>query len=214
MDCLRSCHIEEPTREIIFTHAKVEHALSDSVHAPLEFDGTRRSDPDDFPTCKDCHDMPLFRPLSLFKSVRAGVSDRALSRCVLCHDDERFTRYYYSHITTRLHKARDPREVVAMCSTCHADPALARRHGLPDVVSSYLESYHGKAMFLGSSLAPDCLDCHAQQGSVHEMHGKTDRRSMLHMNNRPQTCATTDCHENAGPALASFDVHATRGRIR
>src|SRR4030042_569980 len=33
VDCLRSCHIEEPTREIIFTHATVQSVLEDSVHA-------------------------------------------------------------------------------------------------------------------------------------------------------------------------------------
>jgi len=210
VDCLRSCHIEEPTREIIFTHAKVHETLKDSVHALTAEDGTPRSFPDDFPNCKDCHDIPLFRPVSLFKTVRAGVSERAISRCVVCHSDEHFARYYYSHVTTRMHKARDPREVVAMCSTCHADPAFARRHNLPDVVSSYLETYHGKAMLFGSSLAPDCLDCHAGKNSVHEMRAKTDPNSSVHPDNRASTCSTQDCHSTAAPALASFDVHATR----
>jgi cytochrome b subunit of formate dehydrogenase len=210
VDCLRSCHIEEPTREIIFTHSKVHENLEDSVHALTAADGTRRSFQKDFPRCKDCHDIPLFRPVSLFKTVRAGVSDRAISRCIVCHSDEHFTRYYYSHVTTRMHKARDPREVVAMCSTCHADAALARRHELPDVVSSYLETYHGKAVLFCSSLAPDCLDCHASKGSVHEMHAGTDPRSSVHPDNRPATCSAKDCHSAAAPALASFDVHATR----
>jgi len=210
VDCLRSCHIEEPTREIIFTHAKVSETLEDSVHAPIEKDGTSRSFPEDFPGCKNCHDIPLFRPISLFKTVRPGVSEHAINRCLVCHSDEHFTRYYYSHVTTRLHKARDPREVIDMCSTCHADTALARRHKLPDVVSSYFETYHGKAVLLGSSLAPDCLDCHARQGSVHEMRSATDPRSSVHPDNRPATCSTADCHHSATPALASFDVHASR----
>ncbi len=210
VDCLRSCHIEEPTREIIFTHAKVQDALQDSVHAPMSQDGTPRNSPEDFPQCKDCHDIPLFRPVSIFKQTRAGVSERAISRCILCHSDENFVRYFYSHVTTRLHKARDPREVVNMCASCHGDPAFARRHGLSDVVSSYLETYHGKAVLLGSSLSPDCLDCHARQDSVHEMHAQADPRSSVHPVNRPSTCSTEDCHSSATPALASFDVHANR----
>jgi cytochrome b subunit of formate dehydrogenase len=210
VDCLRSCHIEEPTREIIFTHSKVREHLEGSVHALTADDGTPRSHADDFPGCKDCHDIPLFRPVSLFKTVRAGVSDRAISRCVVCHSDEHFTRYFYSHVTTRMHKARDSREVVAMCSSCHADAALAKRHGLPDVVSSYLETYHGKAVLLGSTLSPDCLDCHSSKGNVHEMRAATDPRSAVHPDNRPATCSAQDCHSSAGPALASFDVHATR----
>jgi cytochrome b subunit of formate dehydrogenase len=210
VDCLRSCHIEEPTREIIFTHATVQSVLEDSVHASKDPNGALRSCPDDFPRCKDCHDMPLFRPVSIFKKMSAGVSDRAISRCTLCHTDENFVRYFYSHVTTRLHKARDPREVVSMCATCHADKEFARRHGLPDVVSSYLETYHGKAVLLGSSLAPDCLDCHAQKGSVHQMHARTDARSSVHPDNVAATCRTKDCHDSAGLALASFDVHSNR----
>jgi cytochrome b subunit of formate dehydrogenase len=210
VDCLRSCHIEEPTREIIFTHAKVNDALHDSVHAPISKDGTSRDFPEDFPQCKDCHDIPLFRPVSIFKKTRAGVSERAIGRCTLCHADESFVRYFYSHVTTRLHKARDPREVVNMCADCHGDPAFAKRHNLSDVVSSYLETYHGKAVLLGSSLSPDCLDCHASQNSVHEMLAATDPRSNIHADNRFATCSTQDCHRSAGPALASFDVHANR----
>ena len=210
VDCLRSCHIEEPTREIIFTHENVQTVIKDSVHAPVDANSVAKEHAEDFPRCKDCHDIPLFRPVSIFKSVRAGVSERAIDRCMLCHRDENFVRYFYSHVTTRLHKARDPREVVTMCATCHADPAFARRHGLPDVVSSYLETYHGKAVLLGSAQAPDCLDCHSHAGTVHEMHAKTDSRSSVHAANRATTCTTQDCHDSASPALASFDVHATR----
>lgn len=210
VDCLRECHIQEPTREILFTHTKVEAALGDSVHASTDANGVPRANSEDFPQCKDCHDIPLFRPISIFKKMRAGVSERAIDRCTLCHSDENFVRYFYSHVTTRLHKARDPREVVSMCATCHADAAFAKRHGLPDVVSSYLETYHGKAVLLGSSMAPDCLDCHARQGSVHEMHSMKDSRSSVNAANRPATCTGQDCHDTATPALASFDVHATR----
>jgi len=210
VNCLRDCHIEEPTREILFTHTKVETALKASVHAPMDANGVPHADLEDFPECKDCHDIPLFRPISIFKKMRAGVSERAVNRCTLCHTDENFVRYFYSHVTTRLHKARDPREVVSMCASCHADAAFARRHGLSDVVSSYLETYHGKAVLLGSAMAPDCLDCHAREDSVHAMHSKTDLRSSIHSANRSATCSAQDCHDSAAPALASFDVHATR----
>jgi cytochrome b subunit of formate dehydrogenase len=210
VDCLRNCHIQEPTREIIFTHTAVESGLKSSVHSPTDANNVSREHPEDFPQCKDCHDSPLFRPVSIFKRMRAGVSERAIDRCTQCHTDEKFVRYFYSHVTTRLHKARDSREVVAMCGTCHADPAFARRHGLPDVVASYLETYHGKAVLFGSALAPDCLDCHSREGNVHEMHAMTDPRSSVHAANRAATCTTQDCHVSATPALASFDVHATR----
>lgn len=210
VDCLRSCHIQEPTREIVFTHANVHTVLQDSVHALTDPNGAPRSHLEDFPACKDCHDIPLFRPVSIGKEVRAGVSEKAITRCTMCHEDESFARYFYSHVTTRLHKARDPREVVRMCAECHADKAFAERHGLPDVVSSYFETYHGKAVLLGSSQAPDCLDCHAGEKSVHAMQAHTDPRSSVAVANRSATCNTEDCHATATPALASFDVHANR----
>ncbi|MHC4742167.1 MAG: formate dehydrogenase subunit gamma [Planctomycetota bacterium] len=210
VDCIRSCHIEEPTREIIFTHEAVMETLEGSVHSPIEENGTSIEHPEDLPVCKDCHDMPLFRPVAMFKSVRSGVSESAVSRCMVCHKDERFIRYFYSHVTTRLHKARDPREVVDMCGKCHGDAAMARRHGLSDAVSSYLETFHGKAVLLGSSLAPDCLDCHSLEGKVHEMLASADPCSVVHAANRAGTCNSHDCHSTATANLASFDVHATR----
>ena len=212
VDCLRECHIEEPTREIIFTHSKVNDALNNSVHSPIASDGTVKNYPEDYPQCKDCHDSPLFRPISIFKQTRAGVSEQAIGRCTLCHTDENFVRYFYSHVTTRLHKARDPREVINICANCHGDPEFNKRHGLSDVVSSYLETYHGKAVLFGSTLVPDCLDCHASHDSVHEMHATTDPNSSTYSANRFITCNSPDCHSFANPTLASFDVHSNRDR--
>lgn len=211
VDCLRECHVEEPNREILFSHSLVQDILDDSVHGLTESGGSPKDFPDDLPRCKGCHDEPLFRPVAIFKQTHAGVSERALSRCELCHEDKAFVRYFYLHVTTRLHKARDPREVVAMCGSCHANPALARRHGLPDVVSSYLETYHGKAVLFGSRRAPDCMDCHIREGeSVHAMHSKQDPRSSVHSANRGAMCSTNDCHPGATHALAGFHVHADR----
>ena len=79
-----------------------------------------------------------------------------------------------------------------------------------DVVSSYMETYHGKAIIFGSSKAPDCLDCHAGQGSVHKMHAKMDQRSSINPQNRPSTCSSENCHVSASPALSSFNVHTNR----
>jgi cytochrome b subunit of formate dehydrogenase len=211
VNCLKSCHIEEPNREILFSHKGVDRDLSGSVHGAATPGGTPRPHPEDFPTCKTCHDEPLFRPVALHKHARPGVSEQAVSRCKVCHKDERFIRYYYSHVTSRMHKSRDSREVIAMCGSCHADPEFARRHKLPDVIASYFDTYHGKAVALGSTRAPDCLDCHVHPGDgVHAMLPKTDGRSSVHPDNKLQTCSTTDCHPNASPNLASFHVHAER----
>ena len=49
VNCLRECHIEEPTREILFTHTKVETALKESVHAPMDANGVPHANLEDFP---------------------------------------------------------------------------------------------------------------------------------------------------------------------
>ncbi len=101
-----------------------------------------------------------------------------------------------------------------MCSQCHSDPAFLARHNLPSVVSSYLDTYHGKAVLFGSQRAPDCLDCHVTRGNVHEMRGKEDSLSSVHVQSRAQTCGSTDCHPSATPRLASFNPHVTHDPSR
>jgi cytochrome b subunit of formate dehydrogenase len=214
VDCLRSCHIEEPNREILFSHEGVREDLDQSAHSPYEASGKLREHSEDFPECKDCHDAPLFRPVSILKTIRAGVSERAISRCTVCHENENFVRYFYSHVTTRLHKARDPREVVEMCSQCHSDPEFIRRHGIPNVVASYTDTFHGKAVLFGSQTTPDCLDCHVTQGNVHQMHTKDDIRSSVNPETRPQTCSMEDCHPDAEPRLATYNPHVTHDPSR
>ena len=173
--------------------------------------------------CGGCHDveMPTRENMlvheKLRDSVHVSVEPDGKPRpfqedypdCRDCHD-RNFNRYYFAHGATRLHKVRDPCEVVGTCARCHANKAMAQRHNLLDVVSSYMETYHGKAIIFGSSKAPDCLDCHAGQGSVHKMHAKMDERSSINPQNRPSTCTSENCHVSASPALSSFNVHTNR----
>ncbi|MFA6425253.1 MAG: cytochrome b/b6 domain-containing protein [Phycisphaerae bacterium] len=170
--------------------------------------------------CRGCHDadMPtretMLKHEKLLDSVHTSIEQDGTPRafqedypdCKNCHDNN-FIRYYFTHNTTRLHKVRDPCEVVNTCARCHANTAMAQRHNLLDVVSSYMETYHGKAVLFGSSRTPDCLDCHAGQGSIHKMHAKTDQRSSVNSENRAATCTAENCHTSAAPAISSFNVH-------
>ena len=92
VDCLTECHILEPSSETKFSHKDVARFLSGSVHSRVDSEGKQKKYSDDYPGCLDCHDNPLYRPLSFFKKVRPGISETVLGRCRVCHKKEEFLR--------------------------------------------------------------------------------------------------------------------------
>lgn len=221
VDCLTQCHIMEPSSEQKFSHREVAEFLDRSVHGLEDSKARPKKHPEDLPTCKNCHDNPLnchdnplYRPLSFFKRVRPGVSDAALGRCRVCHKKDEFIYRFYNHVTTRLHKIRNPKNISEMCARCHDDPQLAARHNLSTKAAySYGEIFHGKAASFLDERIPDCLDCHVNPGrSVHQMLSHDDPGSTTHANNKGYICSNMDCHPGASPQLAEYKVHAEFNR--
>jgi hypothetical protein len=210
VDCLLECHIVEPSSEKKFSHKDVDTFLSKSVHGEFDKDGNQKKYPEDLPYCKDCHDNPLYRPLSFFKRVRPGISEMALGRCRVCHKKDEFIFRFYNHITTRLHKIRNPKNIAEVCARCHDDPEIIARHNLSTKAAfSYGETFHGKAAGYLDERIPDCLDCHVNRGeSVHQMLSHNDTLSITHEGNKIKSCTTMECHTKASPKLAGYKVHA------
>ncbi len=53
------------------------------------------------------------------------------------------------------------------CGRCHADPALLKARGIPDVVNQYLGSVHAKELLeRGNLRAPTCVSCHGTHGAA------------------------------------------------
>lgn len=210
VDCLVECHIVEPSTEKKFSHKDVDKFINQSVHGKIDKKGKEKKYAEDYPGCKNCHDNPLYRPLSFFKKVRPGISEQSLGRCRVCHKKEEFVYQFYNHVTTRLHKSRNPLNIAEMCGRCHDDPGLVARHELSTkAVFSYGETFHGKAASFLDERVPDCLDCHVNKGeSVHQMHSHDDPQSSIHKNNKGKICSSIDCHPNASPKLASYGVHS------
>ncbi len=214
VDCTVECHLEEPSSKQKFTHKPVAEILSKSIHSKYDENGNLKElaakYPDDYPGCKDCHEQPLYRPLSFFKGHAAGMSERGLSRCKSCHTKGEFAESFYAHVTSRLQKMRSPKEIVGICARCHGDPAFQERHELDAVVTSYKETFHGKAVHFGSEAAPDCVDCHVVSGeSVHLIEGQESPTSAIAEGNVATTCRTSECHADAGENIAGFQVHVT-----
>ena len=210
VDCLAVCHIIEPAEEQKFSHKSVEAFLEDSVHGKKDANGVEKKYSEDMPTCKDCHDNPMFRPLAFVKKVRAGIAEDALGRCRVCHKKEDFIFRFYNHITTRLHKSRSPLNIAEACARCHDDAELVARHNLNTKAGfSYGDTYHGKAARMLDETVPDCLDCHVPKGqSVHQMHGNDDPRATTHPDNKGQICNSVDCHPGASIQFANYQVHS------
>jgi len=210
VDCTMECHIIEPSGGKRFTHKSVEEVLNQSVHSKYDTGGNLKKYAEDYPHCKDCHEEPLYRPLSFVKGLRPGVSERAMAKCRTCHRTGNFVDIFYTHVTSRLHKTRPSREIIETCATCHENPEFQERHGLDDVVGSYKETFHGKAIAHGSERTPDCVDCHVVAGqNVHSIESKKVPTSPVFPANVKDTCRTESCHYTAGEKLAGFQVHVT-----
>jgi hypothetical protein len=209
VDCLSQCHIVEPTSEKKFSHKDVAEFLAKSVHGEFDQKGQRKKHPEDLPSCKNCHDNPMYRPLSFFKRVRYGISEEALGRCRVCHKKDDFIFTFYNHVTTRLHTTRSPKNIAEVCARCHDNPEIVARHDLTvKAVASYTETFHGKAAEYLSESTPDCLDCHVNKGqSVHQMLSSKDPASITYRKNRLQACTNMECHPGATDNLADYNVH-------
>ncbi|MCW9023971.1 MAG: hypothetical protein OQK73_04750 [Gammaproteobacteria bacterium] len=214
VDCMQECHMVEPSGNIKFSHKTVEETLHKSAHSPLDEDGKPKPHQEDYPGCKDCHDQPFYRPFSFYKGeLKAGVSKRGISRCKGCHTNGDFAEDFYEHITTRLRKSRYPMETIKSCAKCHQDPEFQERHDLDDVVTTYMQTFHGKMIALGSEKTADCLDCHVVEGeNTHLIEGKEVITSAVYKNNVQATCRTSECHEKAAAQLASYQTHVTYDR--
>lgn len=213
VDCTIQCHLTEPSGNEKFTHKPVAEVLAKSVHGTVDKGEEDVQYPEDYPYCTDCHDQPLYRPLSFFKGQAAGVSERGLSRCKTCHQTGDFAEDFYNHVTSRLQKMRVSSEIVKLCAKCHGDEEFQERHGLQgNVVASYWETFHGKAAYFGSDEAPDCIDCHVVYGeNVHSIAGRASRASATHEANVSATCRASECHADAGEQIAGYQVHTDYG---
>lgn len=214
VDCTQECHIIEPSGQKKFSHKTTAKILGNSAHSRLDEKGQPKPYQEDYPTCKDCHDQPLYRPFSIYKGKKvAGISKRAISRCKSCHTSGDFAEDFYEHVTTRLHKSRYSVETIEVCAKCHQDEAFRKRHELDDVITSYKETFHGKMVILGSEKTPDCLDCHVVAGeNTHLIESQSVATSSVNKNNISTTCRTSECHTEAGAMLASFQTHVTYDR--
>ncbi|GAW91446.1 cytochrome c3 family protein [Calderihabitans maritimus] len=134
--------------------------------------------------CEKCH----VNVNSVYRTSAHGKLEEENAGAALCSD---------CHGSHNIYKKEDPRSsvhrqnVAHTCQQCHQG----------EVMESYEESFHGKAVSLGSKKAATCVDCHGS----HNILGQENPESTVHKNNVPETCA--QCHIKPRPNFAKGVEH-------
>jgi len=165
--------------------------------------------------CTSCHaniDSIPHKNVVYDEKLAAEIAEE----CETCHGD--VNAEYRSSVHGQL-EAKG--ESTALCADCHGthgirkkeDPeSLIHRNNITntctkchdeEVKESYAESFHGKAVNLGSSNAATCVSCH----TGHKILGPEDPKSTVSKENLPETCAK--CHFKAQPNYAKGIEHWT-----
>ena len=128
--------------------------------------------------CKSCHTDEV---TALAGSVHAPASEHP---CKSCHGNA-----HAIFPKTDARSAVYPLNVPRTCGQCHGDGVMAKKHNLPNVYPSYMDSIHGFALSKeGLLVAANCQSCH---GSHHILSYKNPE-SPTYKANIPNTCG--GCH--------------------
>jgi cytochrome b subunit of formate dehydrogenase len=209
-DLWRNAQKENKTKDFARLGVVVEQIekYMKSIHARPSIEDQSRTNA----TCYNCHDAHYVYPggSSERQEWRLGVPNA----CGKCH-----TREKAEYVTSVHGKAvmEDKNPYAAICSDCHTthnveDPALDKTRLVitkncgnchKDMFESYTQTYHGQVNTLGFAYTAKCFDCHGNHG----IQRVSDPKSMVHPDNRLQTCQK--CHKNATPGFLSFQPHGS-----
>jgi len=171
-------------------------------------------------SCNDCHNVHSFNVPPHGTRERTawhlGISDL----CGKCHEDQLATwsesahgkeikqkhnanaadcaDCHTTHNVKKTASKTTKLEITANCGSCHED-----------AYKSYKATYHGQVTTLGYAHTAKCYNCHGS----HEILPSKDPKSMMHLDNRLETCQS--CHSGskgipkATAGFVSFSPHGT-----
>ena len=209
VDCSTACHgITMGDSAKPFSHAKVADEMKGSIHnVDNSFVNARIAE--SFPTCTDCHSNPSFRFMGddVSDVHNARTQDRIYQKCGVCHENTDY-KYYFNHVTHRIKDLAPDEDIVATCSKCHSRPEMVEKHKLKNAASTYLDTFHGKAVSFGLENAPTCIDCHVKTGeSAHKILSHKDKDSATFVENRYLSCEGAGCHNNVNKEFGMIRMH-------
>jgi len=136
-------------------------------------------------TCATCHadEQAAYDRSFHAKTVQGGNTHAAT--CVDCHGSPH-ELLPASDPKSRVHHTNIP----GTCGACHSQKFVMEDGGLSaQMVASYQQSVHGRAVAAGSEKAAVCTDCHG----THEILDAKDSKSPIFKFNVPLTCGR--CHD-------------------
>lgn len=194
-------------------------AYLESVHGKALAHGNLKA-----AVCSDCHKAHDVLPAN---DSQSSISKFNVAKtCGQCHGEiaVEFTNSVHGTSLTRgnyqspnctdchgIHSIKprsDSRQALGLtsCSQCHGGVRLTQDYGIPsERVTSFEDSYHGRARHLGSDVVADCASCHG----VHNILPSTNPKSLIHPSNLMNTCG--QCHPGAGQSFATGKVHLNVG---
>lgn len=189
-----------------------EEAVSQSAHKYIDCTTCHPGDPHKIDTpltklslaqkCSECHqyEYKLHQESIHGEQLAQGNSD--VATCVDCHSMDS-----NPHSVVRVLEYNAPtykKNIAQTCAECHDDKELMADYGIVEkVYESYMRSFHGKAMQLGTYKESEldkatCTNCH----SVHDIKSVSDPDSpVAGLENLSKTCE--QCHLGAGAEFAS-----------
>ncbi|WP_241654047.1 cytochrome C [Geovibrio thiophilus] len=209
VDCAAECHITMGDSAKPFSHSKIVEELKGSIHN-VDNEHVNARIAEDFPTCTDCHSNPTYRFITDdVRSVHdARSQDKIFQKCSVCHDQDPSYKHYFNHVTHRIKNLSASEDVVKTCSKCHSRDDMAEKHKLKNAASTYLDTFHGKAVEFGMENAPTCIDCHVRDGqSVHKILSHKSPDSATYVENRYKSCEGEGCHANTTREFGLIRMH-------
>lgn len=187
-DCA-DCHTDGDDDIAVVT----EDLLARSVHEGFDcidcHDGIEDLPHDDLlpaVQCGECHEDAAEQYVLHGRSVVGEDDD--IPGCADCHGTHEILAP--SDRESLAHRQNLPQT----CGTCHSNGDLAEKHGirLSEPVAMYEKSVHGRAAGI-VDFSATCSDCHATDGSSHQIYGPGNPESTINHFRVPNTCG--QCHK-------------------
>jgi len=167
-------------------------AISNSVHGPLDCtmchsDVTTAGPHEPAPKkvdCGQCHADAVSAAMNGVHAKALAAGNKNAASCLNCHGKP------HEILPSADPKSRTYRtNIPTTCATCHSQKFVMESSGLSaQLLFSYRESVHGRAVAKGSLKAAVCTDCHGH----HEILSPRDQKSSINKFNIPNTCG--QCH--------------------
>ncbi len=152
--------------------------------------------------CGSCHQYEYKLHLESIHGQQLVQGNPDVATCVDCHSPAG-----NPHSVIRVLEYNAPaykKNISQTCANCHGDEELMANYGIVEkVYESYMRSFHGKAMQLGTYEITQldkatCTNCHG----VHDIKSVSDPTSpVAGLDNLAKTCE--QCHPGAGAEFAS-----------